>query len=151
MTFVRGAIAVVVAGLLFAAVGGRASEAAPRPSSTIVLNCARNVTYTYWPTQAPAIAVYYYNSAGVIQDGSDFMYCPNGGGRVRWKLYLAEDWPQISVACFRYTGNEWLGGTDQGYEIGETDFLPRPSSGSCVDDGQSGALNLGTFASWSVR
>lgn len=151
MTVARGAVAVVIAGVLFAALGGRASEAAPRPSSTIVLNCTSNVTYSYWPTQAPAIAVYYYDSTGVIQDSSDFIWCPNGGGRFRLKLNLTEDWPQISVACFRYTGNDWQGGFDRGYEIGETGFLPRRSSGTCVDDNQSGAPNLGAFASWSVR
>ena len=150
MTFARGSIAVAIVGLLIAAVAGSA-DAAPRPSSTIILNCTRNVTYSYWPTQAPAIAVYYYNASGVIQDGSDFIWCPNGGGRFRVKLNLAEKWPQISVACFRYTGNEWQGGFESGYEIGETDYLPATASGTCVDDGLSGEPNLGTFATWSVR
>jgi hypothetical protein len=67
------------------------------------------------------------------------------------KLNLTQDWPQISVACFRYTGDDWQGGFEQGYEIGETDYLPLPATGTCTDDGQSGATYLGTFASWSVR
>jgi len=150
MNPIRGRVIVVALAtcLLFAVVAGTVAEAGPAPTSTIVLNCSRNVTYTYWPEQAPAIAVYYYNSAGVIQDASYFIYCKNGGGRARFKLNLTEAWPQISVACFRYTGQ----GPDYfGYEIGETDFMPLPASGTCTDDGQSGQPNLGTFASWSVR
>lgn len=146
-----GVAAMLMVGVVAGPFGATPAQAAARPSATIVLNCTSNVNYTFWPTQAPAINVSFYNSAGVIQEMSVDIYCPNGGGRTRYKTYLLGKWPQISVACFRYTGDGITGGTIPGYEIGETETMSRPASGTCTDDGQSGQPNLGTFATWTVN
>jgi hypothetical protein len=137
----RSLVAVSAALVLLALAGAVSGEAARRPSATITINCTRDVTYFDWTTQAPAIEVSFYPNTGGIADSSGFIYCPDGGGRYRYKAYLTEQWPLISVACFR----------SNDYEIGETDQMNYPASGTCTDDGGSGLTNLGTFATWTVR
>lgn len=138
------AAAVVGATLLIPGFGTLTVEAAPRPSVTITLICSRNVTYAAPGNDAPGIAVSFYDSSGVIQDSSGYIYCPNGGGRSRYKAGLTQQWPLISVACFDKIGTppDYL----DGVEIGETNQLSLPASGTCD------STTWGTgFASWTVR
>ena len=136
--------AVLGATLLFPGFGSLTAEAAPRPSVTITLVCSRNVTYAPPGNDAPGINVYFYDSTGHIQDSSDFIYCPNGGGRYRYKAGLTQQWPQITVACFDKIGTP--PDYADGVELGETNYLSVPASGTCDSP------NWGTgFASWTVR
>jgi len=138
------AAAVVAVTLLIPGFGSPLAAAAPRPSATITLVCSRNVTYAAPGNDAPGINVFFYNSSGQIQDSSGYIYCPNGGGRYRYKAGLTQQWPQITVACFDKIGTppDYL----DGVELGETNYLPLPASGTC----DSGSWGTG-FASWTVR